>query len=61
MATYVRQGESIDSALSRFKREVARAGIISEMKKRDYYVPPSEKRRIKSAEARKRLKNKISK
>jgi small subunit ribosomal protein S21 len=37
----VREGEPIEQALRRFNREVHRAGIIDELKKREYYEPPS--------------------
>lgn len=57
----VRKEESIDSALRRFKKECAKAGIALELKKRSYYVAPSEKRRLKSEAARKRAKKKLAK
>ena len=56
MATYVKQGESIDSALVRFKRDVEKSGKLQDLRKHEYYVAPSEKRRIKSENARKRIK-----
>lgn len=37
----VREGEPIERALRRFNREVQQAGIIDELKKREYYEPPS--------------------
>ena len=50
----VKKDEPIDSALRRFKKEMARSGIMKELKKREAYIPPSEKRKIKRNEARKR-------
>ncbi|HAR91927.1 MAG: 30S ribosomal protein S21 [Eubacterium sp.] len=50
----VKDGESIDSALRRFKRNVAKAGIQQEIRKREHYEKPSVKRKKKSEAARKR-------
>ena len=50
----VKDGESIDSALRRFKRNVAKAGIQQENRKREHYEKPSVKRKKKSEAARKR-------
>lgn len=41
----VAKGESIESALRRFKRECERDGILTEIKKREHYEKPSEKRK----------------
>jgi small subunit ribosomal protein S21 len=51
---YVQKGESIDSALKKFKRKCSSDGIISEVRKREAYVKPSVKRKKKSEAARKR-------
>lgn len=51
----VGSNESLDNALRRFKRDCARSGILSEMRKREYYDKPSVKRKLK-AEAAKRKK-----
>lgn len=57
--TIVREHESIDEALRRFKRECERAGIMQEIKKREYYESPSMKRKRKLSEiARKDRKQK---
>lgn len=50
----VHPNESLESALRRFKRRVQVEGIITDVKKRAFYLSPSEKRRIKSALARRR-------
>lgn len=50
----VKDGESIDSALRRFKRNVAKAGIQQEIRKREHYEKPSVKRKKNSEAARKR-------
>lgn len=56
MAVKARPGETLDSLLRRFKKEVVKNGILQDLKKHEYYVAPSEKRRIKSEQARKRAK-----
>lgn len=58
MAVYVRKDESIDSAIKRFKKEMVKSGKLIEVRKHEYYVAPSEKRRLKSEAARKKLKKK---
>lgn len=50
----VKEGESIDSALRKFKRQVAKAGIQQEIRKREHYEKPSVRRKKKSEAARKR-------
>ena len=50
----VKENESLDSALRRFKRSCAKAGVISEVRKRDHYEKPSVRRKKKSEAARKR-------
>lgn len=50
----VKEGESLDSALRRFKRQCARSGILTELRKRECYEKPSVKRKKKSEAARKR-------
>jgi len=50
----VKDNESLDSALKRFKRQCAKAGVLSEIRKREHYEKPSVKRKKKSEAARKR-------
>ena len=50
----VKENESLDSARRRFKRSCAKAGVISEVRKREHYEKPSVKRKKKSEAARKR-------
>ena len=52
-------GESLESALRRFKRKVQQEDIIKDVKKHSFYLKPGEKRRIKQALARKRLRKKM--
>lgn len=51
----VREDESLDNALRRFKRSCQTAGVIAEMKKREYYEKPSEKKRRIIARRKKRV------
>ena len=51
----VRENESLESALKRFKRSCAR-GVMSELRKREHYEKPSVKRKKKSEAARKKAK-----
>ena len=50
----VRENESLESALRRFKRQCARSGVIAEVRKREHYEKPSVKRKKKAEAARKR-------
>ena len=50
----VKENESLDSALRRFKRQTSRDGIIQEVRKREHYEKPSFARKKKSEAARKR-------
>ena len=50
----VKENESLDSALRRFKRQCQRSGVLTELKKREQYDKPSVKRKKKSEAARKR-------
>lgn len=50
----VGKNETLDSALRRFKRATQKAGILSEVRKREHYEKPSVRRKKKSEAARKR-------
>lgn len=50
----VKDNESFDSALRRFKKSCAKSGVIAEVRKREHYEKPSVKRKKKSEAARKR-------
>lgn len=54
----VRENESIDSALKRFKRQCARAGVLAEYRKREHYEKPSVKRKKKNEAARRKNRKK---
>ncbi|MDO4670648.1 MAG: 30S ribosomal protein S21 [Aerococcus sp.] len=54
--TVVRKNESLDDAISRFRRQVSKSGTLQEARKREYYEKPSVRRKKKSEAARKRKK-----
>ena len=53
---YVKENESLDNALKRFKRSCAKSGVLAEVRRREHYESPSVKRRKKSEAARKNRK-----
>jgi small subunit ribosomal protein S21 len=55
----IQDGESIESALRRFKRKVQQEDIIKDIKKHSFYLKPGDKRRAKQALARKRNRKKL--
>ena len=61
MAIKRRPEETVDSVLKRFKKEVLKSEVLKDLRKHEYYVAPSEKRRLKSAEAQKRARKKMAK
>ena len=52
----VRDNESLDDALRRFKRSVSKAGTLAEARKREFYLKPGIKRKLKSEMARRNNK-----
>jgi len=50
----VKENESFESALRRFKKQCEKAGILSEMRKREHYEKPSVRRKRKALAARKK-------
>ena len=52
----IRRGESIEKALRRLKRKIDKEGILKQLKKHRHYEKPSEKRKQKIIEARKKIK-----
>jgi small subunit ribosomal protein S21 len=55
----VREGESIEEALRRFKRECERNGIMQEIKRREFFESPSVRKKRKAAEARRKMKRRM--
>ncbi|MDD5008973.1 MAG: 30S ribosomal protein S21 [Syntrophorhabdus sp. PtaU1.Bin058] len=58
-AVIVREGESFESALKRFKKQCEKTGILSEIKKREHFEKPSVKRKKKILAAKKRALKKL--
>lgn len=48
------KNETLESALRRFKRQLQKAGVLAEVRRREHYEKPSVKRKKKSEAARKR-------
>jgi small subunit ribosomal protein S21 len=57
----VKDGESIEGALKRFKKATEKAGILSEIRKREHYEKPSVKKKKKMMAAKKRAVKKSRK
>ena len=55
---HIQEGETLESALRRFKRKVQQEDIINEIKRHSFYLKPGEKKRTKEALARKRNRKK---
>ncbi|HKE22872.1 MAG TPA: 30S ribosomal protein S21 [Bryobacteraceae bacterium] len=54
----IQDGETLENALKRFKRKVLQEDIIKEVKRHAFYLKPGQKKRVKSALARKRNRKK---
>jgi small subunit ribosomal protein S21 len=57
----IRDNESFEQALRRFKKQCEKSGILSEVKKREHFEKPSVRKKKKSMAARKRLLKKLRK
>jgi len=51
---HIREGESFEAAMRRFKKQCEKAGILSEVRKREHYEKPSIRKKRKTVAARKR-------
>ena len=56
----VREDESLENALKRFKRKCEKSGVLTEIKKRQHYEKPSVKRKRKALAARKKLLKRLA-
>ncbi len=56
---HVRDEESFENALRRFKRKCEKEGILTELKKRQHFEKPSVKRKRKTMQARKKMMRKL--
>lgn len=57
----VKEGESFENAMKRFKKQCEKAGILSEIRKREHYEKPSVKKKKKAIAAKKRALKKLRK
>ena len=57
----VREGESIEEAIRRFKRECEKNGIMQEIKRREFYKAPSVLKKEKLAEIKRKIRRKMLK
>jgi small subunit ribosomal protein S21 len=57
---FVKDEESFENALRRFKRKCEKAGVLTELKKRQYFEKPSVKRKRKQLQARKKILRKLA-
>jgi small subunit ribosomal protein S21 len=55
----LKDNESFEQALRRFKKSCEKAGILTELRRREYYDKPSVRKKKKSASARKRALKKM--
>jgi small subunit ribosomal protein S21 len=56
---FVKDEESFENALRRFKRKCEKAGVLTELKKRQYFEKPSVKRKRKQLQAKKKILRKL--
>lgn len=50
----IKESESFENALRRFKKQCEREGVLAEIKKREHYEKPSVRRKKKAIAARKK-------
>lgn len=58
---YLRAGESQDQLLKRFRKEVAKSGILSTVRRKRWYVSKSELKRIQKKKAQRRIRRRMAK
>ena len=56
---HVREDERFENALRRFKRKCEKAGVLTELKKRQHFEKPSVKRKRKAIQAKKKMLRKV--
>ena len=49
----VHKDESIDNVMKTFRRDVIRGGILSKLKEKEFYLKPSDRRKLKKANRKK--------
>jgi len=55
----IKDNEPFEIAMKRFKKQVEKAGILTELRRREYFDKPSVRRKKKAAAARKRALKKL--
>jgi small subunit ribosomal protein S21 len=56
VAVEIRQNESLDSALRRFKRDLQQSGVLEEARRHERYEKPSDRRRRQAAQSIRRAR-----
>jgi small subunit ribosomal protein S21 len=56
VAIEIRQNESLDSALRRFKRDLQQSGVLEEARRHERYEKPSDRRRRQAAQSVRRAR-----
>jgi small subunit ribosomal protein S21 len=54
------ESDRLDGALRAFKKKVLRSGILQDLRRKRYYLKPSEARQLKSAAARRRRRSRAA-
>jgi small subunit ribosomal protein S21 len=57
----IEEGEPLDKALKRFKKECQKSGILAEVRRREHYEKPSVKRKRKIEASRRKARRKLAK
>ena len=56
----IKENESIEGAIRRFKKQCEKAGILSELRKREHFEKPSVRRKKKALAAKKRFMRRLA-
>ncbi|HGP3544688.1 TPA: 30S ribosomal protein S21 [Acinetobacter baumannii] len=56
----LKEGEPVDVAIRRFKRSYEKAGVLADVRKREFYEKPTQERKRKKAAAVKRYQKKLA-
>ena len=56
----LKEGETVDVAIRRFKRSCEKAGVLADVRKREFYEKPTQERKRKKAAAVKRYQKKLA-
>lgn len=55
----LKEGEPVDAAIRRFKRSCEKAGVLADVRKREFFEKPTQERKRKKAAAAKRYQKKL--